>query len=417
MDSVRIAIPAVHADNVSMRNKRHQLMCYVALAALLYDGGSAVFAQDQSGSDLLQKLGADDFAVRSAASAALQKLSAEKVSELAADNHNQPNAEVMMRLQAEMERRYASAVEEDVIAASAILEAHAADDRLMLADAAQHTLRQHWTKRTELALNELEKHGAIVRRGTFIQNRGFPGFAAPERSQTKTVLLTEDWTGGDQEIEIFRRLSALCGPVRSGSGMSLFLIGGNKLTDDQVARVSEIVGHNRVVKRSRVALGIEADRHVTRGVLIDQVSPGSSAADAGLKRGDLIIAINERVDPKTDDAAPVEPPEAKPEDSDSPDTPQNKVLKPATDEADPDDDMLILPDDKTLLRDFDDLVDRLMDYDVDDVMTIRVYRGFAPNGIRMRFGGMQPTPEPMPLKIETLHIKMKGWEHLAVETE
>jgi len=339
---------------------------------------------------LVRELGAKHHEVRAAASASLKDLSAEDVAELAKVALEQPNAEVVIRIQAEVESRYTSENEEDVEVASNALESSAGHQRLVLADQAAQALRQHWHKRIELATAELERHGAIVKHGEFTRgrmNRMFPGQQFDVDSFQ--ILITESWSGGDEALAIFDRLAALCGPSsRIPGGISVFLIGGNPLTNAQETRLINVVGSNRVVKRSRVALGIKGTPSPDQGVMIMEVSEGSSAKDAGLKEGDLILAIDDPSQ-KSNDA------------------------KDEQEDSKSDEERL---DDKTLLRDFDDLVARLMDYKPGDVMTMRVIRNYPSIRTLQLFGRPDLERFPrQPLKIETIKVKLKGWEHLKVK--
>lgn len=346
---------------------------------------------------VLHDLGATQYAVRSQASERLKEFSAQQIGELAAAAVDQPSAEVVVRIQAEIEARYTSEDPQDVAVASQALESSADVQRLVLADQARQSLRQHWRKRVDLATADLQQHGAIIREGSFTNSGMLPGFAPNPSREALQVLITETWKGGDEGVAIFERLTALCGPLRvTDGGINVFLIGGNPLTDEQESRLIDLVGQNRVVKRSRVALGIQANRGMVRqGVLIDRVSPGSSAEAAGLLPGDLIIAIE---DPAAEKAKPEE---------------DKQAAKPIPVDPDAGEDLFNLEKDKTLLRDFDDLVDRLMDYRQGDTMTVRVIRGFRPN----RIFGVPDRDEDRPpgLQIEVVKIKMKGWEDLTIE--
>ena len=343
--------------------------------------------------DLLRDLGHSEFSARASASARLRELSTDDVRRLADLSSDEPNPEVVIRVQAEIDARYASDNSADVDTASDVLEAQAVNDRIMLADVAQHSLRQHWQKRIRLATEELARHGAIIRHGSFSRGPMFPGFPPPPtNTATIQVLMTESWTGGDAELAIFERLSALSGPVVANNGLSVFLIGGNPLTDEQESWLTSLVGQNRIAKRSRVALGIVANRAATRGVLIDRVSGGSSAAAAGLKAGDWIIAIDEKDEQK--------PAPNKQQDDPKP----AEAAPPAPDKP---------PEDKTALRDFDDLVDRLMDYREGDIMTLRVVRGFEYFSRNRLF--RRDAQESPPPTVEVIKVRMKGWADLTTE--
>lgn len=361
------------------------LLCPVSLMAAEQPpplADSVEQADTKTPDHLLADLGSKDFAVRSNASARLKEVTADELLKLSEKLPDQPNAEVVVRIQAEIEARYTSSDPANVQMASQLLETQAADKRLMLADVAQQTLRRHWQQRIEIAIKEIEQHGAIVRRGAFAASQRFNPFPGRGGGNGKafSILLTETWTGGDAELAIFERLTALYGPVLGDHGAKLFLLAGNRLTDDQEQRLIELIGQNRVAKRSRVALGIVQYPNNDEGVLIDKVTPGSSAADAGLRKGDLIVAI----EPKFAKSKP-----------DSEDAPLQIIPKGA--------------EDKSLIRDFDDLVERLMDYREGDIMIVRVRRAVGYLG-----GRFLPEGRPEPV-LETVKVKMKGWQALIPE--
>lgn len=337
---------------------------------------------DNAWNPLLAELGASNFKSRAAASEKLKQLTAAEFTVLAQQSHDQPSAEVVLRIQTEIDRRYSSEDPKDIAAASDVLESQVADERLLLADRAQQSLTLHWKKRIEIATRELEEHGAVVRHGSFRRLAGFGPFPGSAESNALRVLITEDWKGGSTGLKLFERLGALCGPQQRNGGIHVYLLSGHPLTDEEERRLLAVVGQNRVAKRSRVALGITSDPTAANGVLISQVSGGSSAEAAGLKAGDLIVAMEKKR-------------AAKQSESDESDVLE---IKPGSD--------------KTLLRDFDDLVDRLMDYRVGDVMMAQVSR--QPQ-IR-RFIEPQPIDQEFPQQeTETIEIKLKGWEDLIPE--
>lgn len=420
------------------------LLCVTALPNLFAQSSAAPANSDSDWKTLLTELGSPDFANRTAASLKLKELTADEILSLTEQAHDQPSAEVVMRLQAEIESRYQSRNPEDIDVASRTLEAQANDDRLMLADMAQQSLRKHWKKRIEIALAELATHGAIVRRGSFTRRRMFNPFPGAARGDNAIrILMTETWKGGDDELAVFERLSALCGPVTTENGIQVFLLHGNPLTDEQENRLLTVVGQNRVSKRSRVALGIVAYRGMIDGVLIEQVTPGSSAQDAGLAPGDLIVAIEPKGSSRSAEKQPL-PANAEPDGEsnlkpDSKPTVDPKRLREFDDlddrikrggpsgadtseEPDAESNLkpVVPPADPSLLRDFDDLVDRLMDYREGETMTIRVQRGFARNMGGGMFGQLPALPEQDAPQIRrnpevTIKVKMKGWADLIAE--
>lgn len=334
---------------------------------------------------VVQQLTADDFSVRLAARGRLEDVPAADLRQAVLAPGLNPEAAVA--LLAELERRYqsmdlsdAGAAVQDRLLLSELLEKLKTDRRLVLADGASRILNEHWRVRVALARRELEKVGAYVRSGSFTSRdelRWLPGRGLPSIQ----ILLGEDFTGGMEGIDLIERMSRLTDPGLGVAGISVWLLEGHKLTDPEYARLSQLVGQNRIQERSRIALGIRSRPGVASGVIIESVTKGSSAADAGLNSMDLLVSI---VEPIPEDASPAEREEA---------------------------------EKKAELRDFDDLVERLKKYRDGDIIQLKVVRG-AGHLTRNNFFGPAPDlPQQIPLKEEIVSVTLKGWEKLPVETD
>ncbi|GAB5439851.1 MAG: hypothetical protein Fues2KO_02000 [Fuerstiella sp.] len=333
----------------------------------------------------MQQLTSDDFSVRLAARGRLENQPAADLRQAVLAPGLNPEAAVA--LLAELERRYqsmdlsdAGAAVQDRLLLSELLEKLKTDRRLVLADGASRILNEHWRVRVALARRELEKVGAYVRSGSFTSRdelRWLPGRGLPSIQ----ILLGEDFTGGMEGIDLIERMSRLTDPGLGVAGISVWLLEGHKLTDPEYARLSQLVGQNRIQERSRIALGIRSRPGVASGVIIESVTKGSSAADAGLNSMDLLVSI---VEPIPEDASPAEREEA---------------------------------EKKAELRDFDDLVERLKKYRDGDIIQLKVVRG-AGHLTRNNFFGPAPDlPQQIPLKEEIVSVTLKGWEKLPVETD
>lgn len=337
-------------------------------------------AEDTPGVTLLANLGSENFATRIQASRDLKELSAKEILQLASKAASITSAETVVRILAEIDNRYSSESKEDVTAASKILEDLASAKRVLLSETAELSLQEHWEKRVTLALATLQEQGAIIKRGTF--RRARMAFGRSANPPTMQILITDAWKGGESGIDAFERLAMLMGPVSAAPiGASVYLIAGHNLTEAQQSRLTEIVGQNRVAVRSRVALGIVGNPVISPGVLIESVSKGSSAEAAGLSAGDLLLAIEEQ-NPKNAGES----------------LPGDKELGTS----------------RTPLLDFQDLVAKLMAYDKDDVMKVRVIRNFRPYMLGRNLGLDRNEFENQP-KPEIVEIKLKGWEALGTE--
>ena len=347
---------------------------------------------------LIEDLGAADFERRAAASRQLKQLATDDIKTLASLSVEHPSAEVIIRLLAEVDARYASDDAETVLAASEALESLSETTRIVLAENANESLRKHWQTRIDLAIEELEKNGAHVKNGALAQDRGI---ALGRRFSIGTVniFIDESWHGDADALKVFRRLSALVGPIGAAGGVRVYLLDGHPLSDRQRADLAELVGQNRIAERSRVALGITYDgANQGAGVLIQTVSKGSTAASAELESGDLILRLS----------------------ATAPNPAKDSVPNAADD-----------------LQDFDDLVERLKEFRPGDVVYLTVVRDFRRAVLHSRLlrqlnippreaprpgeDSLKPplgTPKPnQPNAVPTygpvvVEVKLKGWRDL-----
>ena len=321
---------------------------------------------------LIDDLAAADFQRRASASRQLKKLTAGDIKTLAALSVEHPSAEVIIRLLAEVDDRYASNDEETVRAASAALEALSETTRLVLAEGANESLRKHWQTRIDLAIKELVNNGAQVKNGSFAKQT--TGRWLPQNSVgTVNVFIDENWRGDADALKIFARLSALAGRIRVGGGLVVYLLDGHPLTEPQHTQLAEHVGRERIAERSRVALGIRPHSiNLERGVLIQTVTKGSTAAAAKLQPGDLLLGLTARL----------------------PDTPKDSV-----------------PEASENLRDFDNLVERLKEFRPGDVVYVTVIRDFRMAALQ----GRLPRAINPSYGEEVVEVTLKGWQELETD--
>ena len=333
---------------------------------------AAVHAETDELNSLIEDLGAADFQRRASASRQLKELTAEDIRTLASLSVEHPSAEVIIRLLAEVDDRYASDDDQTVRAASAALEALVESTRLVLAEGANESLRKHWQTRIDLAIEELTKHGAAVKNGSFAKQD--TGRWLPQNSVgTVNVFIDENWRGDADALKIFARLSALAGRLRVGGGLVVYLLDGHPLTEQQHTQLAEHVGRERIAERSRVALGIRPHSfNPGNGVLIQTVTKGSTAAAAKLQPGDLLLGLTARL----------------------PDAPKDSV-----------------PEASENLSDFDDLVERLKNFRPGDVVYLTVVRDFRMAALQ---GRLPRAIEPSDRQ-RVVEVTLKGWQDLETD--
>ena len=349
------------------------LSCSVAAASCAADDLSKATSVET----IVADLGSANFRTRVEASQRLADLPIEDLRAAAERSDEHLSAEVAVRLLKELELRYVKASGDELFGVSDILETMNVSERLLLADGARRILDDHWRIRVELARLDLEKQGAVFRKGTFSSRRDL-GWLPGANLPSVQILIGEKWKGKAEGLRIISRMSRLTDPAMRSAGVFVWLLEGHPLTDEEYSVLSDLVGQDRIQERSRVALGIKWMQGSSGGVLIDGVTKGSSAADAKLQRMDRILAIVEPI------------PEDLPSDE------RQKL------------------EEKQNLRDFDDLVERLKKYRDGDVIKLRVVRaaGFLrPNS----FGRPPEIPPQIELPVEIVPVKLKGWEKLPVE--
>ncbi|MDG2130511.1 MAG: PDZ domain-containing protein [Fuerstiella sp.] len=349
---------------------------------------AVIHEEDVRLTSLIEDLGAREFERRATASNQLRELTAAELAALTALSVEHPSAEVIIRLIAEVDARYASEDQETVRTASMALESLSQTARLVLAEGANESLRKHWQTRVDLTISELREHGAHIKNGSFANDA--VGRWLPQNSVgTVNIFIDEGWRGDADALHLFARLSALAGPRTFVGGLGVYLLDGHPLTDKQHAQLAEFVGRERIAERSRVALGIRPhSARPGRGVLIQTVTKGSTAAAATLQPGDLILGLVAR----------------------PANNPKNSVPEPSGN-----------------LRDFDDLVERLKEYRPGDVVYLTVIRNFRmtalPGGL---FGQRNIMPRAQPNDQdrknpdgtkpahgeEVIEATLKGWQEL-----
>lgn len=354
-------------------------------------------ASEEEQQQLQSHLASADFQLRAAASKRLTTLPPKDLAAVVNSLLTAPSAEALMRVHAELETRYQSESRNERVNASALLEKMAEANRLLSADPAMHVLQKYWRTRIEVAFDELEEMGAIVKDGVFSKPRSM--IRDRDGRPARQVLLTETYRGGAAGLEVFRRLAVLTGPHIGMGGMNVYLLHGHPLNEDEVRMLTDIVGENRVQIRSTVALGITqhiASQALSAGVLVGSVSKGGAAEKAGLQEGDLILSLhdaNDDIQPQKFDV-------------------DQWLLRggPKDPEGGPE-------KGSGRLRDFEDLVERLKAYRPNDKVKLQVVRRFTYDG-----GGFQPFGLPprraIPEreeqfgKVDVVEVKLIGWAQL-----
>jgi hypothetical protein len=244
-----------------------------------------------------------------------------------------------------------------VRSASEILEQQAESASWFVAEASTQILNQAWRRRVEIAVGELIALGVPLEPRDPRKLWENPAFGtdprvSPTSDQSVRIYLDEHWPGTPECFALLSRLKLLATSTRIGFGrVHIYQIDGHPLSQEDIAALKGLFGDLRVQTRGRVCLGILQDGFAAvPGVPVGSLSPGGSAANAGIQRGDVIVAMNGRD-----------------------------------------------------LLDFDELVTRLREFRIGDKIQLKVVRGGIP---RVLPSGI---PQPNSGDAMEIEVTLQGW--------
>lgn len=256
--------------------------------------------------ELIADLGSPEFARRQAAVATLRNAEGQQLQEVCKVLEVGIDSESARRIIEVLELQYeqASLDSGDVRITSETLEKSALSERWFVSETARDVLDRHWQRRTEIAVVELVSMNVPLSPRDPAElwklNPDAPpqmfGQADPTSSRHLKIYIDKNWPGNDRAFELLRRLESL----RTESFMtqprlvSIYLIDGHPLAIEQVAILKGTFGDTQIAERGRVCLGVlnEPRFGVEQGILVGSVQKDSSADTAGIRSGDLIVAMN-----------------------------------------------------------------------------------------------------------------------------
>jgi hypothetical protein len=95
------------------------------------------------------------------------------------------------------------------------------------------------------------------------------------------VLIGNEWTGGDAELESAGKISSLLG---------LYVLGPGRVSDKPLEKLRQGSPAAEIERRSEARLGIDGKIH-PKGLMAAAVAPNSAAARAGLEPQDVIVEL------------------------------------------------------------------------------------------------------------------------------
>jgi hypothetical protein len=312
---------------------------------------------------LIADLGSDDFATRQQAAEKLQHIGPAQISLVAQEALRSEDGEVVSRLMKLLERFYIDRNSNLVNAASEMLEESRESPRWMVSEAAAATLTEHWEVRFQLVRQELRSLGVSFSDPSSALTE--PGRMIFSEEPVPRVHLDRNWRGGERGIVLLQRLAEMTGGSHQAGRIPLgiYVLDGNPLTRDQLTLLKRAYG-DRLIERGRVCLGIANDSLFPdeRGCRVGIVTRGTSAADAGIRSGDIILAV-----------------------------------------------------DDTPIKDFQNLVEVLRKYNVGNTVRMKIKRG-DPGGDQLRanlFRRQLPEPNPDETgrsEVIEISVVLKGWD-------
>lgn len=157
----------------------------------------------------------------------------------------------------------------------------ASDGPASLAARAGELLTVHQPVREQQALAQIQRMGGLL---TYANPRGILGFE-PGQNLVQAIAVSRNWTGGDEGLRYFRRIPTL---------RTIYDVKGNSITAQGWADLSASLPDVDIIKRGAARLGIEGRNYTPSGCQIEGIQEKSSAANAGLQRGDVIYAFDQQ---------------------------------------------------------------------------------------------------------------------------
>lgn len=280
------------------------------VCVLVFAAASMGVAGDQNNDRLkalIEKLASAQFEERQSAIRELVSLaqSRETIPFFAQIVREHSNPEVVRRILEVLEQQFRAVAfdSDEAIALANLLEESAGSDTWYVSESATDVLNRQWMRRVEVAVAELRRLKVPLQPADpslLWQSGGAARFGRfqidPTEDQVLKIYVDEHWPADARAFELLKRLEPLGSDafLTRPARVILYRIDGNPLTLEQTALLKGLFGDTRVQDRGRVCLGVVQEPLLEegKGILISKVEAGSSAALAGLKGGDLILALN-----------------------------------------------------------------------------------------------------------------------------
>lgn len=256
---------------------------------------------------LIQDLASPQFETRQAAIRELASLaqSADTIPVFSQIVREHSNPEVVRRILEVLEQQFRSVPfdSKEAVALADLLEECCGSETWYVSESATDVLNRQWMRRVEVAVSELRRLKVPLQPtdpARLWQSGGTARFGRfqvdPTEDQVLKIFVDEHWPADPRAFELLKRLEPLGSDafLTRPARVILYRIDGNPLSLEQTALLKGLFGDTRVQDRGRVCLGVVQEPLLDegKGIMVSKVEAGSSAALAGLKGGDLILALN-----------------------------------------------------------------------------------------------------------------------------
>lgn len=243
---------------------------------------------------LVADLNSDDFSVRRSATRSLKQSGREAIPQLARAAA-QGNLEVTTRTIDILESLYTSRQERTSTDSELALEQLAVSENRSAAHRAEAVLNMYYYEiREPRLIAKIEKLGGVVKfNNSFLVDD--PRNPGKMRKPLDNITLARQWTGGDAGAKYLKQLQGF---------RTLYIARSKDISPISLKAEEELrqsLPKVSIQRRGLALLGILGSPDPQgRGVYVSRVSPGSGAAQAGLRSQDLILRFQESKVPTFD---------------------------------------------------------------------------------------------------------------------
>ncbi|MFN9718719.1 MAG: PDZ domain-containing protein [Planctomycetota bacterium] len=254
---------------------------------------------------LVQELTSAEFNVRQRGVRVLQNIPTEQLQQTGEAIEANGSTEAIRRWIDVLELRY-NGLElgsESLFYVSETLHRFEKSETWFVSEAAARVLERNWKRQVELAVLQLNRLQFPLdpKDPSRLFQHAPDDFARPTSDRYLKLVIDHSFPKNPEVFEQLTRLAPLRSRIflRSPQLVSVMMIDGHPLSEDQQVKIKAIFGDIAVQERGPACLGISPDvREIgVEGVLVGSVADGKSADLAGISAGDFIQEMDGEVLP------------------------------------------------------------------------------------------------------------------------